>query len=44
VEIRWPSGAHESYQNLPAGYIYTIVEGGGVQQKLPFSIEKDAKP
>ena len=44
VEISWPSGAHESLQNLPAGYIYTIVEGSGVQQKLPFSTEKDPKP
>ncbi len=41
VEIFWPSGAHESLQSLPAGYIYTIVEGAGVQQKIPFNTEKN---
>jgi hypothetical protein len=39
VEVFWPSGAKESYQNLPAGYIYTIVEGAGVRQKLLFNTE-----
>ena len=44
VEILWPSGAKENFQNLPAGYIYTIVEGLGVQQKIPFNAESDPKP
>src|SRR5712691_690506 len=26
VEISWPSGKKEHYRNLPAGFIYTIVE------------------
>jgi len=44
VEVFWPSGARESFENFPAGYIYTIVEGGGVQQKLPFNVEINPKP
>jgi len=36
VEVAWPSGAKETYRNLPADYIYTIVEGSGVERKLPF--------
>jgi hypothetical protein len=44
VGILWPSGAKESLQNLPAGYIYTIVEGSGVQQKLSFRVETVPKP
>jgi hypothetical protein len=44
VGILWPSGAKESLQNLPAGYIYTIVEGSGVQQKLSFSVETVPTP
>ena len=43
VEILWPSGAHESFQNLPAGYIYTIVEGAGVAQKMPYGKDTAAK-
>jgi enediyne biosynthesis protein E4 len=35
VEIRWPSGKTELLKNLPADFIYTVVEGRGVQQKLP---------
>jgi len=44
VEIFWPSGAHESFQNLPAGYIYTVVEDAGVQQQIPFNTEKNPQP
>ncbi len=33
VEIKWPSGAKEALQSVPADFIYTIVEGGGIQQK-----------
>jgi len=39
VEVRWPNGNKENYQNLPADFIYTIVEGEGVQQKMPFARE-----
>ena len=37
VEVRWPSGAKETYKNLPADFIYTIVEGSGVERKIPFA-------
>jgi enediyne biosynthesis protein E4 len=37
VEIAWPSGQKDVYQNLPADMIYTVVEGGTISQKTPFS-------
>ena len=37
VEISWPSGKKETLKDLPADFIYTIVEGSGIQQKTPFS-------
>jgi enediyne biosynthesis protein E4 len=37
VEVAWPSGVRETYKNLPADFIYTIVEGSGIQQKTHFS-------
>jgi hypothetical protein len=33
VQIQWPSGKTELLHNLAADYIYTVVEGKGVQQK-----------
>jgi enediyne biosynthesis protein E4 len=33
VEIRWPNGKSEILHDLPADFIYTIVEGQGVQRK-----------
>ena len=33
VEIKWPSGKTEVLHNLPADFIYTIVEGEGIKQK-----------
>ena len=35
VEIRWPSGKVEVLRDLPADFIYTIVEGQGIESKLP---------
>jgi hypothetical protein len=35
VEIRWPSGKTEVFRDIPADFIYTIVEGQGIQNKLP---------
>jgi hypothetical protein len=37
VEIAWPSGAKETYKNLPADFIYKIVEGSGIQDKTAFA-------
>jgi hypothetical protein len=33
VEIRWPNGKTEDLKNLDADYIYTVVEGKGIQGK-----------
>ncbi|MGB8582712.1 MAG: ASPIC/UnbV domain-containing protein [Candidatus Sulfotelmatobacter sp.] len=35
VSVRWPSGQTEAFQNIPADFIYTIVEGRGIQAKVP---------
>jgi enediyne biosynthesis protein E4 len=34
VTIRWPNGSVESLQNVPADYIYTVVEGKGITEKI----------
>jgi|HubBroStandDraft_4_1064222.scaffolds.fasta_scaffold03932_4 hypothetical protein len=34
VSIRWPNGEAEVLRDLPADFIYTVVEGAGVQQKV----------
>jgi len=33
VEIQWPSGKSETLRDVPADFVYTIVEGQGVQRK-----------
>jgi len=33
LEIRWPSGRKETIRDLPADFIYTIVEGKGINAK-----------
>jgi hypothetical protein len=38
VEIVWPSGRKDVLRDLPTGFIYTMVEEKGVQQKRPFTI------
>ena len=35
VEIRWPSGKVEVLRDVPADFIYTIVEGQGIAGKIP---------
>jgi hypothetical protein len=34
VSIRWPNGETEILRDLPADFIYTIVEGSGIQQRV----------
>ena len=34
VDIRWPTGETEILRDVPADFIYTIVEGTGIQQKV----------
>ncbi len=43
VEISWPSGGRETFENLPVDLIYTIVEGEGIKQKVPFTMESNAE-
>ena len=33
VEIQWPNGRVETLRDVPADFIYTIVEGEGIEQK-----------
>jgi hypothetical protein len=35
VQIRWPNGNVESFQDVAADYIYTVVEGKGIQDRKP---------
>ena len=35
VSVRWPSGQTEAFKNIPADFIYTIVEGQGIKSKIP---------
>ncbi len=37
THILWPSGSQETYQNLASDFIYTIVEGTGITEKIPFA-------
>jgi hypothetical protein len=34
VNIRWPNGGTEVLRDVPADFIYTVVEGAGIQQKV----------
>jgi hypothetical protein len=34
VDIRWPNGETEVLRDVPADFIYTVVEGAGMQQKV----------
>lgn len=44
VEIAWPSGLEETYKNLAADVIYTIVEGSGVRERTPFTAAQGPAP
>lgn len=35
VEVAWPSGKKEILHDLPADFIYTVVEGEGIHEKTP---------
>jgi len=35
VTVRWPNGQSEVMKNVPADFIYTIVEGQGIKDKVP---------
>lgn len=42
IEIAWPSGKKDQLRDLPADFIYTVVEGEGVKEKTPCSVENKA--
>jgi hypothetical protein len=33
VSIRWPNGETETLHDVPADFIYTVLEGAGILQK-----------
>ena len=37
LDIRWPGGATETIENLPANHLFTVHEGKGVVASVPFS-------
>jgi hypothetical protein len=37
VQVRWPNGTVETLRDLPADYIYTVVEGQGIKDKVPLA-------
>ena len=44
VEIAWPSGKKESFHDLPADVIYTVVEDRGIEKRIPFAGSKLYSP
>jgi enediyne biosynthesis protein E4 len=38
VSIRWPNGETEILRDVPADFIYTVVEGAGIQQKVALPV------
>lgn len=38
VEIRWPNGNLESFQNVAADAIHTFVEGEGLRNSKPLAL------
>jgi len=44
VEVAWPSGKKETYKDLAADFIYTIVEDKGVTARTPFVSDSASKP
>jgi hypothetical protein len=38
VDIRWPNGAIETLRDVPADFIYTVVEGAGIQGKVALPV------
>lgn len=35
VAVRWPNGKVEILHDVPADFIYTVVEGEGIREKKP---------
>ena len=43
IDIAWPSGMNEVLHNLPADFLYTVVEGQGIQDKQALNSASQAK-
>jgi hypothetical protein len=43
VEVLWPSGKKDLYRDLPADFIYTILEDQGIKEKTPLSDQASGK-
>ena len=37
IEVSWPSGSREAFQNLPANHLYVIEEAKGIVSRRPFA-------
>ena len=44
VEVSWPSGASQTFHDLPADFIYTIDEAAGIQGRIPFTVAPTPHP
>jgi hypothetical protein len=44
VHVFWPSGKNETFKDLAADFIYTIVEGSGITERAPFAKSPGATP
>jgi enediyne biosynthesis protein E4 len=44
VEVRWPTGKTETFKDVAAGRIYTIVEEEGIAESSPFNSLPDPLP
>lgn len=44
VQVRWPNGSIETLRNLPADFLYTIVEGQGIKDKVAFPSPSASQP
>jgi hypothetical protein len=43
VEISWPSGKKDIFENLASDFIYTVVEGEGIKQKQLLTTENTSQ-
>jgi hypothetical protein len=44
VTVRWPNGEDETLRDVPADFIYTIVEGKGIESKTPLPPANNPTP
>jgi hypothetical protein len=41
VEVSWPGGLHQEFQNLPADAIYEVTEGQGIRKLMDLPAPSD---